>query len=720
MTDIVPVPNWGGVRQLETNEYATGGLNGNMNEQAKSLAGQNMYSRLYAGLPFDPVFTAQVGGFPIGGKAALENGDIVWSTVANNTNNPNTNMNGWINPKLEQEKKNNETVSTADYGSVGKAQNIPVSDWYTIGTAYYRGYANLTAVQVDYPHVTSATNTVDWAAAQKACNVQKKHRSIKIIGCLFFKEGEKLQTKEGQCLYGLNNNWFINTNNGTQFTGALTGDIPEYGIYYDGETGSGVRLASASQLKNLHVFGKGYTLTDGSIDILRPALSTMYPTVGVEVEKFAIFEDCSIYYFGTAYDSLAGNYYSRFLNVEITRCSKGFKYTTACYSQHYYGCTIRQVPIPFEFGGKVVTLNYFGGSIEGFLNTSGGCIGIPARSDLNFYGVYMETFEDSIITDSVFKFLGGLSSIKLDHCNLYLNNLSKFVDEGTTKGNQITTNGNRLLVSSATSVKSPIFLSLNPTDTTNLHQIGMDRVEFDALYPNFTTTGSMSSGTKVLTVADSSEIVIGTRLHIVGAGVGGVELETTVTSVSGVNITVDHFAKNTVSGAIVKIYRTPQYVQRSLGIGLANFNLRFPVGYIAQLDNNFDTKFKTIRALTAAPDKAVNGVSSAASLYVADGSIWNPANRASGQGAYVVQLRNGRWVPLLGSFVGSFTMGTTTTKDVLDVNITASSKVFLQATNLAAAALNVAVTSKSNAEKFIVTSTSTPTGTETFDYHFTD
>lgn len=96
MTDIVPVPNWGGVRQLETNEYATGGLNGNMNEQAKSLAGQNMYSRLYAGLPFDPVFTAQVGGFPIGGRAALENGDIARSKTANNTIDPSIDFSNWM------------------------------------------------------------------------------------------------------------------------------------------------------------------------------------------------------------------------------------------------------------------------------------------------------------------------------------------------------------------------------------------------------------------------------------------------------------------------------------------------------------------------------------------------------------------------------------------------------------------------------------------------
>ena len=131
MTDIVPVPNWGGVRQLETNEYATGGLNGNMNEQAKSLAGQNMYSRLYAGLPFDPVFTAKVGGFPIGGKAALESGDIVRSTVANNTVDPNADMTGWkktnlaseifdLNGKSQQEINDTLSVNVKSFGATGK------------------------------------------------------------------------------------------------------------------------------------------------------------------------------------------------------------------------------------------------------------------------------------------------------------------------------------------------------------------------------------------------------------------------------------------------------------------------------------------------------------------------------------------------------------------------------------------------------------------------
>jgi len=96
MTDILPPAGWPNVRQLETNEFATGGANGNMNEQAKSLASQNMYARLYASLPFDQNFANQVGGFPVGGSVRLANGDIVRSVVAGNTNDPDINMTGWV------------------------------------------------------------------------------------------------------------------------------------------------------------------------------------------------------------------------------------------------------------------------------------------------------------------------------------------------------------------------------------------------------------------------------------------------------------------------------------------------------------------------------------------------------------------------------------------------------------------------------------------------
>lgn len=98
MTDITPIPEWTSVRQLETTDKVLGGPlpEGVANLHAQALANQNALSRLFAGLPFDPEFTSQVGGFPVGGKVSLDNGDIVKSTVPNNTNNPNINTSGWI------------------------------------------------------------------------------------------------------------------------------------------------------------------------------------------------------------------------------------------------------------------------------------------------------------------------------------------------------------------------------------------------------------------------------------------------------------------------------------------------------------------------------------------------------------------------------------------------------------------------------------------------
>lgn len=66
-----------------------------------------------------------------------------------------------------------ERISITDYGAVGDAVIRPVSDWYTVGATQYRGFANLAAVQAKLPHVSSATDSIDWAATQMAINVAK-------------------------------------------------------------------------------------------------------------------------------------------------------------------------------------------------------------------------------------------------------------------------------------------------------------------------------------------------------------------------------------------------------------------------------------------------------------------------------------------------------------------------------------------------------------------
>lgn len=67
-------------------------------------------------------------------------------------------------------EKIGEIISVKDFGAIGDGAYHPVSEWFTPGFSAYRGYANLAAVQVDYPHVTSELDSIDWAAIQATDN----------------------------------------------------------------------------------------------------------------------------------------------------------------------------------------------------------------------------------------------------------------------------------------------------------------------------------------------------------------------------------------------------------------------------------------------------------------------------------------------------------------------------------------------------------------------
>lgn len=58
MTDINPTPSWAAVRQLEIGEFALGGANGNMNDQAKSLAARSMFLKQRAAYQYNTMAEA--------------------------------------------------------------------------------------------------------------------------------------------------------------------------------------------------------------------------------------------------------------------------------------------------------------------------------------------------------------------------------------------------------------------------------------------------------------------------------------------------------------------------------------------------------------------------------------------------------------------------------------------------------------------------------------
>ena len=117
MTDILPPAGWPNVRQLETNEFATGGFNGNMNEQAKSLAARSELLKQYAALPYE----SKTGGYALNERVQLATGDIVRSTIPSNVNNPNENMTGWVKTNAASQIFDSSGISQQSFNTFSKS-----------------------------------------------------------------------------------------------------------------------------------------------------------------------------------------------------------------------------------------------------------------------------------------------------------------------------------------------------------------------------------------------------------------------------------------------------------------------------------------------------------------------------------------------------------------------------------------------------------------------
>lgn len=97
-----------------------------------NLYGQHIV-HLSKGLPyeFDQDFATKIGGYPLNARLILNNGDIVKSTVANNVNNPNSDMTGWVKINsasqifdksgLTQQDINDISTSVLNYGAKSNA-----------------------------------------------------------------------------------------------------------------------------------------------------------------------------------------------------------------------------------------------------------------------------------------------------------------------------------------------------------------------------------------------------------------------------------------------------------------------------------------------------------------------------------------------------------------------------------------------------------------------
>lgn len=119
---------------------------------------------------YDPSLT-----YNSGERVVLTNGDIVKSTVDGNTVDPNVDTTGWVKTNdvsqifdergLSQQTINNILQNAKSKGAIGGGTLHTVNEWVVSGK-----FNSLAAIQIEYPHVTSLTDSIDWAVIQGMIN----------------------------------------------------------------------------------------------------------------------------------------------------------------------------------------------------------------------------------------------------------------------------------------------------------------------------------------------------------------------------------------------------------------------------------------------------------------------------------------------------------------------------------------------------------------------
>lgn len=553
-------------------------------------------------------------------------------------------------------------------------------------------------------------------AIQEKLNAAGPYGAVKIKGDAILRSGIVLG--RGQKLIGETGQWFINTNDGTTWQGQNTGQTPWCGLYFDMESGEAIRLGEGAELQDLHIYGKGYTTL--GVDIQKPNPPAQYPVTGIVKEKFANLTNVSIFYFDTALHSLAGDYYSRHSNVEITRCTIGERFDAACFNQLRIGCVMRVVELPFSFGAGC-EMHLIGTSIEGFSRT----IDLRSGSLVSISDCYFETFNDLATLPALWRAVASNVTFSVGGTRIYLSHVARFFDSNNQAALAVTDRGgNQVVNGSGSNNAVAVMFQLPATLRGGSFNLGggSQIVYYDG-DTRASTTGSAALNSSTLTVA-SAIVEPGQRLRIVGGGPSGADLITMATAVAGTAVTLRDAVFAALTNAVVYTYSTVNYVQHGMGFGLLQFGIKWPMSTVSPytLDEMAGVSSFGMGARTEAPTRPFGSSANGFAVYGADGTSWNPAGRGDGRGPYPTVLRGGRYYPMVGPVSGEFTMGAAASTVVSNIYVSANSVILFEPRNQAAATLlgtkGLLVTAHAAGESFTVSVAdgSPAAGTELFRY----
>ena len=211
-------------------------------------------------------------------------------------------------------------------------------------------------------------------------------------------------------------NWSgIHNGGGTQFPGA---------IFYDKTTGSAFSCQSGACPTDFTIY-TAFSAAAMGTNVMGSNLIAAYNDVtAFAYNKFISPRNISISHFrycfnSFGFDSLQGNYYSNFYNVEIVRAFCAFRFRdTAAYNFKIYGAKFTQLSRFIDTTVDIKNFAMFGGSVEGWTEAST----IPGASGLSFFGTYFETTYGTSVTAIFAAASGSRISVCLKGCTVYLNN----------------------------------------------------------------------------------------------------------------------------------------------------------------------------------------------------------------------------------------------------------------------------------------------------------
>lgn len=274
-----------------------------------------------------------------------------------------------------------ETWYVKDFGAIGDGTYHPVSEWIIPGV---RGrFANLAALQVVYPHVTSTTDAIDWAAIQAAFTRGAGQR-VELGAGVFF-TNKTLLMAPNTVWDGLSRNRSIIKRTGDY------GDTVQVGGEYP-------NAAYAYQIRNIW-FQHG-TTAPGSLDA---PITQESAHIRAFRSQGSIIEHCwfqrltaPVIFEGGSWFRFDDNIVQGIWDPEnplaqesiadvIFRKKTGYNTPTSWFATKN------------QFLGLTVTRDYLYSSTTGSVTVSGGPVGVGSK-----YGVLIEGSEDFVINDNYF------------------------------------------------------------------------------------------------------------------------------------------------------------------------------------------------------------------------------------------------------------------------------------------------------------------------------